>query len=634
MKRLLSVATVLACFGIMSANAQNWMDYIDEVRGDTVVVKNLIDMQGEYNSLPNAIQFDTNAPDTRVYLLKRGQVIDGEAYPSLYLQDLGGNNNPDQGTGPFVGPQRPVNIVGPYVGPMVQGTLEQGRPPLIAGGVTQTGISINFNLLHFRRAFVLRNVAVMSGATDGGEGPYPFEAAAHGQTAEWDNVLMEHNWWVFLNSNTARNTTLIVRNSYFINMTGNGTRRNGGVYDSQNQPLAELVVENNTHVQAGGMMYKFRNHRPGRAFINHNTFVNTTGQIFTTFGYETNYTVSNNLFVNSNIQAYTPGLDRAETDQDNLPHGIINVNHYPSVYERAVPDNERTILVDRNGVYWDPRLDQIVTHLRDNNVPCPAANDGCPSTGTTNWMTQMITMNSRTQEIFNDNSRYPLLQEGNWIMGGDPVFTVMPDMVDDLIAWGIAAAPGGNEELLPKLRRPGNEAVTDVADNFILFDWPVAVDLSYSNSAYLTAALGGYPLGDLNWFPAQKASWDVEADELRAELLTALETGVTPGGDTGTSVEPGEIPLSIELEQNYPNPFNPTTTIRFLIETPSQVTLEVFDVTGRRVATLLNDALARGQHTVAWDARNEAGQTVSSGVYFYRLQAGDIVQTKQMTFIK
>jgi hypothetical protein len=621
MKRVLLLTAIVALVTAGTAGAQVFEDYIHEMRGDTAVVKNLVQM-GEVNSLLNAITYDTNPPAGRVYMLQRGAGTN----QSLYLQDIGNNE-------PYVLPTRDVTIVGPYVGPMVQGTEAQGRPPLIAGTVTGAGDPISFGFMRIRRDFTLKNLALVGGAADGTEGWFPFEVVSHQRKVTWDNVLMEHSTWVFLNSNDAANTTFHVRNSYFINMTGLATRRNGGVYDSVNNRLLEIVAENNTHVQAAGMMYKFRNHRPERAFFNHNTFVNATGQILTTFGYETNFTVSNNLFVNSNVQAYTPGLDQGETDQDNLPHGIINVNHLPGSI--AVPDAERKILVDRNGVYWDPRLEQIVTHLRDNNVPCPPDNDGCPAAGTpTNWMTQMITMNSRTQEIFNNNERYPLIRESNWYMAGDPGFTSMPDKIDGLITWGIAAGPGGTETLMPKLRSAGNEASTGVAENFLRFDWPVAVDLTYSNETYLTGALGGYPLGDLNWWPTQKAAWEAEKDELHAELTSALNEGRTPGA--ALSLEPigGELPTGIELDQNYPNPFNPSTTIRFAITNPTQVTLDVFDVMGRRVATLVNRELSAGAYNVSWDARNDVGQTVSSGVYLYRLQAGDVVQTKQMTFVK
>ena len=103
------------------------------------------------------------------------------------------------------------------------------------------------------------------------------------------------------------------------------------------------------------------------------------------------------------------------------------------------------------------------------------------------------------------------------------------------------------------------------------------------------------------------------------------------GSEMTTSIEPevNEIPNSINLSQNYPNPFNPTTTIKFELQIGSDVTLEVFDVSGRKVATLVNTRLNAGQHFAVFDA-----STLSSGVYFYRLRAGNMMMTKSMTLIK
>jgi hypothetical protein len=81
--------------------------------------------------------------------------------------------------------------------------------------------------------------------------------------------------------------------------------------------------------------------------------------------------------------------------------------------------------------------------------------------------------------------------------------------------------------------------------------------------------------------------------------------------------------------QNYPNPFNPTTIIRYQLPTASMVQLEVFDVLGKKVASLVNSAQAAGDYSVTFNASN-----LASGVYFYRLQAGNFVQTKKMLFIK
>jgi hypothetical protein len=89
-----------------------------------------------------------------------------------------------------------------------------------------------------------------------------------------------------------------------------------------------------------------------------------------------------------------------------------------------------------------------------------------------------------------------------------------------------------------------------------------------------------------------------------------------------------------ELYQNYPNPFNPVTTIRFRTEKSDLVKLEVFDLLGRRVKTLLNKRLNSGVHQVRWDGKDELGQQVASGVYFYRLLVGSHAKVRKMILMK
>jgi hypothetical protein len=86
---------------------------------------------------------------------------------------------------------------------------------------------------------------------------------------------------------------------------------------------------------------------------------------------------------------------------------------------------------------------------------------------------------------------------------------------------------------------------------------------------------------------------------------------------------------SYKLAQNYPNPFNPTTAISYQLPVASDVRLEVFDILGKKVATLVNGRQAAGAYTYTWNAN-----TVASGVYFYRLQAGSFVATKKMMLVK
>jgi hypothetical protein len=104
-----------------------------------------------------------------------------------------------------------------------------------------------------------------------------------------------------------------------------------------------------------------------------------------------------------------------------------------------------------------------------------------------------------------------------------------------------------------------------------------------------------------------------------------------------TSVEsPDEnnVPQVFELEQNYPNPFNPSTNITFHLAKAENVTLSIFDVSGRMVNTLVNEPYAAGHHKVVWDGLDSQGNLTAGGMYFYRIQTSDFTETKKMVFIK
>ncbi len=115
-------------------------------------------------------------------------------------------------------------------------------------------------------------------------------------------------------------------------------------------------------------------------------------------------------------------------------------------------------------------------------------------------------------------------------------------------------------------------------------------------------------------------------DDLR--LVRAVVVGID---DTPE----GEIPRTHALAQNYPNPFNPATTIRYRVgERAQPVKLEIFDMLGRKIATLVNRRQPAGHYEIQWDGRNDAGQPVASGTYLYRLEIGDFRQTRRMLLVK
>jgi len=101
------------------------------------------------------------------------------------------------------------------------------------------------------------------------------------------------------------------------------------------------------------------------------------------------------------------------------------------------------------------------------------------------------------------------------------------------------------------------------------------------------------------------------------------------GQPTSVSEKPTNGTASYELYQNYPNPFNPTTTIRFSIPHRGYVTLKIFDVLGREVATLVDGEMEAGEHTVNFNA-----EWIPSGVYFAQMKAGNVVQRIKMVLVK
>jgi hypothetical protein len=106
----------------------------------------------------------------------------------------------------------------------------------------------------------------------------------------------------------------------------------------------------------------------------------------------------------------------------------------------------------------------------------------------------------------------------------------------------------------------------------------------------------------------------------------------------GTGVENGTDEMNVipgySLLQNYPNPFNPSTCIEFDLARTSQVKLEIYNILGSKVKTLVNDKLSVGHKSITWDGKDDQGKKVASGIYFYRLKTEEFSLTKRMLLLK
>jgi len=102
---------------------------------------------------------------------------------------------------------------------------------------------------------------------------------------------------------------------------------------------------------------------------------------------------------------------------------------------------------------------------------------------------------------------------------------------------------------------------------------------------------------------------------------------------SGTSDAP-PMPRNFKLNQNYPNPFNPETHISFDLTKPAHVKLDVININGQKVMTLIDDYREVGHHEAKWDGINSSGETVASGIYLYRLITAEGAQVRKMQMMK
>lgn len=187
----------------------------------------------------------------------------------------------------------------------------------------------------------------------------------------------------------------------------------------------------------------------------------------------------------------------------------------------------------------------------------------------------------------------------------------------------------GAQETFEVILRDPSQFVTDTGDGEILFQY-----LSVNNGDNIdgngTVGIENetQSVGLLYTFFNRYTPGSAPLAASRAILFTPRRQEIAAAGDATAG------PHAFGLDRNLPNPFHPTTTIRFSLAQEGQARLAVFDVAGRRVRTLVDGMRSAGSHAATWDGRNEAGRPCPSGVYLYRLDAGDRSDTRKMLLVQ
>ena len=600
--------------------------------GDTTVV---------VNSAPGILETTINNDVTskvrnnpnRVYVLQKDQIYIQKA-PIAVLNPTGTLTIVGESGG-----RKPIIVMSPTKGmPIGQNTV-QGSIKFV---------NIHYQGMQLDKTQNNENWFMTTGPATSGGPNLPQALTIDSCLFEFTNIdFFECNGWT-------SGAKFFITNSYFRNLFHSGQWWGSRVFMCKN-PVDTLWVENVT-TTGGGLTFLMQNSLTRFAYLNHNTIVNNK-KYWLLSPYYLTFIVANNIFINQSWAGEDTTIiydeDRGHKeftsainiDTTNAPGSKVMVQpQYRTAdlkgYTADVGLDNVRVFVSNNVYYNDPLMDGYyhnVNNLYNTVGPYPVSYLNWFRWGSGPWIVRNVPalwMNNRTRTLF---AAYPHgMIEDNTILA-DPQ-TVTPGIQDAAVAnqmalwndaqWGVPHVasndivhsayifgdydPGTIPGIVNGMKtedagaNAGITRFTDLTENF-------------RQSTHMST-IDNLPIGSLIWDDMEFAGYN-SASEYQKVMSKYVALG---GFTTGVKAVPNAA-TDIVLSQNYPNPFNPSTTIHYALPHQSHVTLTIYDILGQIVAELVNGVIDAGSHYVKFD-----GSRLASGVYFYRLQAGGVVQTKRL----
>ncbi len=520
----------------------------------------------------------------------------------------------------------PITIIGT---PAQPGQM----PAIIQTGATPAGATFGYMFAPVFADFTLKNVFIVNADLNNSVGSFVFGQSAKARLV-LDSVTTDPTGVAGLGSFGTDTVDYFMTNC-LIMQEGNPLGLFDGFMWQYNGTTGAdtMYVENNTFVDVGLNFYlgntTWQRGAPATTqdnflWFNHNSFIFGKSDLMNTYNEKSLFFTNNLLWQYgtvpfprmSSIWFYNYG----DMGPKNTVTCLIKAD---TAFGETLPSQRRNF-TEYNYNYRDPRVNDIVKLGLDS--------------GDVSYILPLVTPasekdSSREATIFSDKTNFPYFIAGNNIEdqpNTDPKFNDQKiySLTDSAIIWSKYAA----ENLwgfAPSSFPPSNEWPqyyyrADTAEGNPT-TWP-RFDGSYANSQIQTASIEGLPLGDLNWFPAQKAIWQKNQAAIMAHILSENTSIFTV---TDVKKENNQAPISFALSQNYPNPFNPSTVIKYSIPKSGMVTVKVYNLLGQEVATLVNQMQNSGNYIVNFNANK-----LASGVYMYRIQSGNFTLTKKMELLK
>ncbi|HHB78900.1 MAG TPA: right-handed parallel beta-helix repeat-containing protein, partial [Saprospiraceae bacterium] len=352
------------------------------------------------------------------------------------------------------------------------------RPPIIAPAQA-AGIDHDFICqgdVSFRNLYI-SNISAGGSRNFGG-----ILCFGDNHTYELDSCILEGNQWngfvIFGPTKKITMTNCVVRNS-----VNSGSPWNGRGLSTRDQPVEEVVIENNTFYNLNSFVFRGEWNEIKKMTFNHNTMVNTIKWPLQ-WHYATDATFNYNIFYNTHCFGESAS-ERAGQDKDGQPFGIFNLfelEQHTFIDSLGYVEGERKVTVSNNDYFFSSEITDFWASI-DSVEAEP-------------WM------NERTQGMFDDDANYTALNEID-TKNMDPEFIE----VGNTAAWStidsmVLFMRGLRDTNVVKPLYWGFEP--DPSNPPFNMEWPLPENLAYTNATLMTAAPGGCPIGDLNWFPAQK----------------------------------------------------------------------------------------------------------------------------------
>lgn len=481
-------------------------------------------------------------------------------------------------------------------GPDGDWIMNQTNPPVIVQTPGDNGDRRQFMQIDEGGKFTLKNV-ILSGTHNNGEIGRVFINNANGSGLIVDNCVIT-DWEDFaLRVQSPTSDTLSVTNCVFLNGTRVRYSQWGGFPVRLDAAPDITIFENNTIYNCSRLLTNGGPFFDGKIHMNHNTIVNQMVSAEEQRALEV--IIANNLYYNYHFLGYR--TENNSSPDDNYATYFTGNNFFGEAKDHL---DSVSLYQGQNLYYRPPYISEWFE-----------ANSGDSLATSLLWEFPDVDSFIVADDNYKIGANYAQI---------DPGFTALADNAPQIADY-LTNHYHDNSQEWPdwRLQIP----VSYGEDGFPSLSWPPAFDLTYSNTALQTAGADGLPLGDLNWYPDQKADYvanrEVYIEALRDSMINAqvfydpLTMESTP---LITELAPNSVlqidPSQLYTSGNYPNPFHDVTTIKFGLNQQSRVTLSVYNLFGQKVYESTENALPTGTYQLNFD-----GSNLSSGIYLYKIIA-------------